>query len=93
MLIADTYVHSADLLKNTSRLEAAAKGAAAWVISKQELQALKYKDDLDTFVARFKQLITAAELDLDSHGVIEIFKQGLKNMLIQNVLTADPPFT
>ena len=37
MLIANTYVHSADLLKNTSRLEAAAEGVAAWVISEREL--------------------------------------------------------
>ena len=54
----------------------------------RDLQALKHKDDLDTFIARFKQLVTAAELDINSHGVIEIFKQGLKHALIQNVLTA-----
>jgi len=54
----------------------------------RELQALKHKDNLDTFITRFKQLVTATELDIDSHGVIEIFKQGLKNALIQNVLTA-----
>jgi len=54
----------------------------------RELTALKHKDDLDTFIARFKQLVSAAELEADSHGVIEIFKQGLKQALIQNVLTA-----
>src|SRR5260221_13480834 len=54
----------------------------------RELQGLKHKDDLDTFIARFKQLVTAAELDLDSHGVIELLKQGLKQALAQNVLTA-----
>ena len=54
----------------------------------RDLQGLKHKDDLDTFIARFKQLVTAAELDIDSHGVIELFKQGLKHALIQNVLTA-----
>jgi len=53
-----------------------------------ELQVLRHKDDLDTFIARFKQLVTAAELDIDSHGVIELLKQGLKQPLIQNVLTA-----
>jgi len=51
-----------------------------------ELQALKHKDDLDTFIARFKQLVTAAELNIDSHRVIELFKQGLKHALIQNIL-------
>jgi len=54
----------------------------------RELQKLEHKDDLDTFIARFKQLVTAAELDIDSHGVIELLKQGLKKALIQNVLTA-----
>jgi len=54
----------------------------------RELQVLRHKDDLDTFIARFKQLVTAAELDIDSHGVIELLKQGLKQALIQNVLTA-----
>src|SRR6266705_2316744 len=53
-----------------------------------ELQKLEHKDDLDTFIARFKQLVTAAELDIDSHGVIELLKQGLKTALVQNVLTA-----
>jgi len=53
-----------------------------------KLQVLRHKDDLDTFIARFKQLITAAELDINSHGVIELLKQGLKQALIQNVLTA-----
>src|SRR6266567_5908853 len=40
-----------------------------------DLVALKHKDNLDTFITRFKQLITATELDINSHGVIEIFKQ------------------
>jgi len=47
-----------------------------------------HTDDLDMFIARFKQLVTAAELDIDSHGVIEIFKQGIKHALIGNILTA-----
>lgn len=38
MPIADTYVRSADLLKNKSRPEAAAEGAAAWVVSERELR-------------------------------------------------------
>jgi len=53
-----------------------------------ELQKLEHRDDLDTFIARFKQLVTAAELDIDSHGIIELLKQGLKTALVQNVLTA-----
>jgi len=53
-----------------------------------ELQKLRHSDDLDTFIARFKQLVTAVELDIDSHRVIELFKQGIKHALIGNVLTA-----
>jgi chaperone BCS1 len=36
--VADKYIRSADLLKNKSRPEAAADGAAAWVISERELR-------------------------------------------------------
>jgi len=54
----------------------------------RKLQVLRHKDNLDTFITRFKQLVTAAELDIDSHRVIELLKQGLKQALIQNVLTA-----
>ena len=35
--VADTYAH-ADLLKNKSRPEAAAEGAATWVISERALR-------------------------------------------------------
>jgi len=54
----------------------------------RELQRLKHTDDLDMFIARFKQLVTAAELDIDSHRVIELLKMGLKQALIHNVLVA-----
>lgn len=37
MAVADKYAHP-DLLKNKSRPEAAAEGAAAWVISERELR-------------------------------------------------------
>jgi hypothetical protein len=36
--VADKHVHSADLLKNKSRPESAAEGAAAWVITERELR-------------------------------------------------------
>jgi hypothetical protein len=51
---------------------------------------------LDTYIAKFKQLVAKAELDINSHGVMEIFKQGLKSALVQNVLNAadyDPNVT
>lgn len=38
MAVADTYIPSADLLKNKSRPESAAEGAAAWVIAERELR-------------------------------------------------------
>lgn len=38
MAVADKYAHSADLLKNKSRPEAAAGSAPAWVISERELR-------------------------------------------------------
>jgi chaperone BCS1 len=36
--VADKYAYSADLLKNKSRPEAAAEGAAAWVITERTLR-------------------------------------------------------
>ena len=36
--VADTYIPSADLLKNKSRPESAAEGAAAWVVAERELR-------------------------------------------------------
>ncbi len=36
--VADKYVHFTDLLKNKSRPEAAAEGAAGWVVSERELR-------------------------------------------------------
>jgi hypothetical protein len=38
MTVADTYIPSTDLLKNKSRPETAAEGAAAWVITERELR-------------------------------------------------------
>ena len=49
---------------------------------------MEHKDDLDTFIARFKQLVTAVELNINSHRVIKLLKQGLKQVLIQNIITA-----
>lgn len=38
MAVADTYIPSADLLKNKSRPENAAEGAAAWVVAERALR-------------------------------------------------------
>ena len=69
MLIADTYVHSADLLKNMSRPEAAAEGAVAWVISERELrEKLKEREakerELEKEVRLTNDLVTMSSANL-----------------------------
>jgi len=52
----------------------------------QQLTRLKHGDNLDTFIAQFKKLIEEAGVDQDSHGVIELFKNGLKPGLTQAII-------
>ena len=42
----------------------------------QKLENLKIKDNLDYFTSEFKRLVTASEIDINSHGIIHLFKQG-----------------
>jgi len=46
-------------------------------------------DRLDIFIAEFKQLATAAEVQLNDHGTIYHFKQGLKPGLMQAIITSN----
>ena len=36
----------------------------------QKLENLKMKDNLDYFISEFKRLVTASEIDINSHGII-----------------------
>ena len=40
----------------------------------QKLENLKMKDNLDYFISEFKRLVTASEIDINSHGIIHLFK-------------------
>jgi len=46
-------------------------------------------DGLDIFIAEFKRLATAAEVQLDDHGTIYHFKQGLKPGLMQAIIASN----
>src|SRR5260221_2066121 len=52
------------------------------------LRGLKHGDNLDIFLAEFKRLVSAAGIDIDSHGVIELLKEGLKPGLTQAVINS-----
>ena len=54
----------------------------------QELMRLKQGDSLDTFITEFKHLVGIAKVDKDSHGVIELFKGGLKSGLAKAIITS-----
>jgi len=43
----------------------------------QKLENLKMKDNLDVFISEFKRYITASGIDINSHGIIHLFKKGL----------------
>ena len=46
-------------------------------------------DGLDVFISEFKQLATAAGVQLDDHGTIYHFKQGLKPGLMQAIIASN----
>jgi len=46
-------------------------------------------DGLDIFISEFKQLATAARVQLDNHGTIYHFKQGLKPGLMQAIIASN----
>ena len=52
----------------------------------QELTCLKQGDNLNTFITEFKCLVKLAGIDTDSHGVIELFKGGLKSGLTKSII-------
>ena len=54
----------------------------------QELTRLKQGDNLDTFITEFKRLIKLAGINTDSHGVIELFKGGLKSGLTKSIISS-----
>jgi len=43
----------------------------------QKLENLKMKDNLDVFISEFKRYVTALGIDINSHGIIHLFKKGL----------------
>ena len=46
-------------------------------------------DGLDIFISEFKQLATAAGVQLNNHGMIYHFKQGLKSGLMQAIIASN----
>jgi len=46
-------------------------------------------DGLDIFISKFKQLATAAGVQLDDHRMIYHFKQGLKPGLMQSIIASN----
>ena len=55
-----------------------------------QLIRLKYgSDGLDVFISEFKRLATIARVQLDDHGTIYHFKQGLKTGLMQAIIASN----
>jgi len=54
----------------------------------QKLENLKMKDNLDIFISEFKRLVTASGIDINSHGIIHLFKKGLANSLTTAIINS-----
>jgi len=55
----------------------------------QKLEKLEMKNNnLDIFISKFKRLVTASGIDIDSHGIIHLFKKGLANGLTTAIINS-----
>jgi len=54
----------------------------------QKLENLKMKDNLDVFISEFKRLVTALGIDINSHGIIHLFKKGLAGSLTTAIINS-----
>ena len=54
----------------------------------QKLKNLKMKDNLDYFISEFKRLVMASGIDIDSHSIIHLFKQGLSKGLMMAIINS-----
>ena len=54
----------------------------------QKLKNLKMKDNIDYFISEFKRLITASDIDINSHGIIHLFKRELSKGLTTAIINS-----
>jgi len=54
----------------------------------QKLEKLKMENNLDVFISEFKRLVTASGIDINSHGIIHLFKKGLASGLITAIINS-----
>ena len=54
----------------------------------QKLENLKMKDNLDVFISEFKRVVTASGIDINSHGIIHLFKKGLAGGLTTAIINS-----
>ena len=55
----------------------------------QKLEKLEMKNNnLDIFISEFKRLVTTSGIDINSHGIIHLFKKGLANGLTTAIINS-----
>jgi len=54
----------------------------------QKLENLKMKENLDIFISEFKRLVTTSGIDINSHGIIHLFKKGLASGLTTAIINS-----
>ena len=54
----------------------------------QKLEKLKMEKNLDVFISKFKRLVTASGIDINSHSIIHLFKKGLAGGLTTAIINS-----
>ena len=61
-----------------------------------DLKKLKQTDSLDKYISEFKRLVHLADVPINQHGILEIFKEGLHKGLVKSIINShdyDPAVT
>jgi hypothetical protein len=54
-----------------------------------DLQSIKQKDNLNSYISEFKRVTRDAGVSLNDIGTITLFKKGLKKGLLDNIIDSD----
>jgi hypothetical protein len=57
--------------------------------TQRDLQSIKQKDHLNSYISEFKRVARDAGVPLNDIGTITLFKKGLKKGLLDNIIDSD----
>ena len=53
-----------------------------------DLKRLKQTDSLDKYISEFKRLVHLADVPINQHSILEIFKEGLHKGLVKSIINS-----